>query len=95
MVADLARDGDPEARRILAEAMEHLGRGVAGVVNLLNPERVVIGGGLSSLGPVLFDPVRRAVARHANDLAAASVSVVAAELGAHSGLIGAAALAMP
>jgi len=95
VVADVARAGDPEAQRILSEAMEHLGRGVAGVVNLLNPERVVIGGGLSSLGAVLFDPVRRAVTRHANALAASSVSVVAAQLGAHSGLIGAAALAMP
>lgn len=95
VVAELARDGDPEARRIIAEAMEHLGRGVAGVVNLLNPERVVIGGGLSSLGPVLFDPVCRAVSRLANGLAAASVSVVPAELSPHSGVIGAAALAMP
>ncbi len=95
VVADFARQGDPEAQRILAEAMEHLGRGVAGVVNLLNPERIVIGGGLSSLGPLLFDPVRRAVARYANDLASESVSVVEAELGSRSGLLGAAALAMP
>jgi len=94
-VAELAREGDPEAVRILSEAMEHLGRGVAGLVNLMNPERVVIGGGLSALGPALFDPVRRAVARYANVLAAASVSVVPAELGPHSGVIGAAALAMP
>jgi len=94
MVADIAREGDPEARRIMAEAMEHLGRGVASLVNLLNPERVVIGGGLSSVGPALFDPVRRAVARHANGLASSSVSVVPADLGPDSGVIGAAALAM-
>jgi glucokinase len=93
-VADLARAGDPEAGRILAGAMEHLGRGVAGLVNLLNPERVVIGGGLASLGPLLFDPVRRAVARHANAVAAGSVTVVPAALGVHAGILGAAALAM-
>jgi glucokinase len=94
VVADFAQAGDAESQRILSEAMEHLGRGVAGVVSLLNPERVVIGGGLSALGPALFEPVRRAVARLANGLASSSVSVVPAELGPHSGVIGAAALAM-
>ncbi len=94
VVTEHARARDPEAVRILAEAMAHLGRGVAGLVSLLNPERVVIGGGLSSIGPELFEPVRRAVVRQTSALAASSVSVVPAALGAHSGVIGAAALAM-
>jgi len=93
-VGRLADRGDPEAQRIVTQAMEYLGVGVANLVNLINPERVVIGGGLTALGARLFDPVRRAVQRHCNPVAARAVTIEPAALGADSGVIGAAALAM-
>ena len=45
-----ANEGDPLANGIIAEAGEHLGVAVANLLNLLNPGRVVLGGGLESLG---------------------------------------------
>ncbi|MFH2006910.1 MAG: ROK family protein [bacterium] len=93
-VAKLADQGDPEAQRIVTQAMEYLGIGVANLVNLINPERVVIGGGLTALGPRMFDPVRRAVRRHCNPVAVRAVTIEPAALGADSGVIGAATLAM-
>lgn len=94
MVAQAAGEGDPEARRIIAGAMEYLGAGVAGLVNLLNPEIVVIGGSLAKMGEDLFGPVRRAVARRSFAAAAGRVSVVPAALGDDMGLLGSAAVAM-
>ncbi len=93
-VAEAARGGDLEALIILRTAMDHLGRGVANLVSLLNPERVVIGGGLASLGPDLLEPVTAAVHRLANPVAASSVSILLAELGPDAGVLGAAAAAM-
>jgi glucokinase len=93
-VAAAAQAGDAEAARILARALDDLGLGVAGLVNVFNPDRVVIGGGLSRLGETLLDPVRRAVRRTANAVAALAVKIVPAALGADSGVLGAAALAM-
>ncbi len=64
-VALAARAGDPEARRILARAGEYLGMGISYLLNLLNPEMVVLGGRVIQAGEHLLDPVRASVARHA------------------------------
>ncbi|HZU85547.1 MAG TPA: ROK family transcriptional regulator [Polyangiaceae bacterium] len=64
-VAIAARGGDPEARRILARAGEYLGMGISYLLNLLDPEMVVLGGRVSHAGECLLDPVRRSIARHA------------------------------
>jgi len=94
LVAQAAEQGDVEAQAILAEAMDFLGIGMANLVNLLNPELVVIGGGLSNLGPLLFEPVRRAINRRAFPGPAQAVRVVPAELDSHAGVLGAAAVAL-
>ena len=93
LVTEAARDGDVEAQEILAEAMNYLGIGMAGLVNLLNPELIVIGGGLTHVGEQLFGPVRRAIDRHAFAAQARAVRIVRAELGDHAGVLGAAAVA--
>lgn len=64
-VAFAARAGDPEARRILARAGEYLGMGISYLLNLLNPEMVVLGGRVIQAGECLLDPIRASVARHA------------------------------
>ena len=94
LVAEAADKGDIEAQEILAEAMTYLGVGMASLVNLFNPELIVIGGGLTNMGEGLFGPVRRAIERRAFPAAARAVKVVPAELGDDVGVLGAAAAAM-
>jgi predicted NBD/HSP70 family sugar kinase len=55
--------GDRTARRVAAEAAEHLGIAVAGLLNLMNPSLVVLGGDLANLGELLLEPVRDTVRR--------------------------------
>jgi glucokinase len=94
MVAEAARSADREAGRIIAEAMDYLGIGIANLVNIFNPDLVVIGGGLTKMGAALFDPVRSGIRRRSVPVAAQRVQVVLAELGDRVGVIGAAAIAM-
>ena len=88
-VVQAMREGDPYAADIVREAMGYLGIGMANVVNLFNPERIVIGGGLTALGQDLLAPVRRAIPLHAFSSAAAQVTVCLAALGASVGIVGA------
>jgi glucokinase len=92
-VVDAMRRGDPYAQQIVAQAMFYLGIGMANLVNLFNPERLVIGGGLAALGDDLLGPVRRAIDLGAFPSASAQVTVVLAELGVEVGIVGAAGAA--
>ena len=94
LVAEAASRGDGEAQRILAEAMDYLGIGMANLVNLFNPQLIVIGGGLTNIGESLFGPVRRAIDQRAFRAQAQAVRVVPAELGDNVGVLGAAAVAL-
>ncbi len=94
LVADAAGRGDAVARQILAEAMEYLGIGIANLINLFDPELVVIGGGLTNIGERLFESVRRVVAERAYVAKAHPVRIVPAELGDNVGVLGAAAVAL-
>jgi glucokinase len=69
-----------------------LGMMIASVAAVSDLDLVVIGGGVSKAGAVLFDPLREALARHARLDFLAGLRVVPAELGADAGLVGAAAL---
>ncbi len=94
LVAEAASQGDMEAQEILAEAMHYLGIGMANLVNLFNPQLIVIGGGLTNIGEMLFGPVQRAIDRRALPTLAQAVRVVRAELGDNAGVLGAAAVAL-
>jgi len=91
-VARAAQDGDLLARSILAEAGKLLGVALAGVVNLLNPDRIVIGGGVAQAGDWLLEPVRWEIKRRALPDATKVLQVVPAALGTNAGILGAAAL---
>jgi glucokinase-like ROK family protein len=91
-VAAAAREGDPVARRILGEASEYLGRGISFLLNILNPEMVVLGGAIAQAGETLVGPVRASVARHS--LLPAGVAVVSSTLGNRAEVLGAAFLAI-
>jgi len=85
----LAREGDARAREILHGIGRYLGGGIATLVNLFNPELVVVGGGFSAAEDFLFEPAREVVRRDALAPAGERVRIVRAELGTAAGLIGA------
>ncbi len=84
--------GDRLALQTWRRAGEKVGLALVSVVNLLNPEKIVVGGGIAKAGRWLLEPMRQTVQRRAmRDVA--HVSIVPAQLGASAGLIGAALLA--
>ena len=93
VVAAAARSGDVLALEIVAEAVAYLGMGIANIVSLLNPEIVVVGGGLFHAADVLLEPVRREVGRWAQPLAARGVRIELSGLGEDAGLYGCGRLA--
>lgn len=94
MVGAAARAGDAEARALLAEYAGWVALGLAGLANILDPERIVVSGGLVTLGDLLFTPLREGVGRHLEGARyRPDVDVVPAALGTRSGMIGAAAMA--
>lgn len=89
-----ARGGDTKALQMVQEAGRYLGIGLANVVNLLNPELIVIGGGVAlDARELLLLTAREEMARHALAASADHVRIELARLGDHAGLIGAARLA--
>ena len=92
MVAKAAEAGDPVAKRIFEIVGEYIGIGLTSVINLLNPEKVIIGGGVAEAGDLLFDPIRRTIKERAMVVAGEAVEIVPAELGNSAGVIGASML---
>jgi glucokinase len=85
----LAREGEPRAVEILDGIGRHLGSGIGSLVNIFNPELVVIGGGFAAAGDFVLDPAREVVAREGLAGAGKRVKIVLASLGTAAGLIGA------
>lgn len=92
VVARAASAGDPSARGIWQEVGGCLGRGLANVVNLLNPERIIIGGGVGRAWALFAPSMRASLRAHAFEAPAKAVRVVRAQLGDRAGIIGAASL---
>ncbi|MFQ6008908.1 MAG: ROK family protein [Candidatus Zixiibacteriota bacterium] len=84
-----AKKGDEIARAVLNETAKYLGIGLAGVVNLLNPEIVVIGGGIAEGGAGFIEAVTAELKTYAFDSAVEKLMVVKAALGNDAGFIGA------
>ena len=92
---DAARGGDRAARLVVKKYVTYLGEGIANLVNLLRPQAVILGGGVSNEGENLLKPLRKVVRR--NILAPESyapLELVCASLGNDAGIYGAAAYAM-
>jgi glucokinase len=85
----LAGEGDRSAIELLAEFGRRLGAGIGTLVNVFNPELVVIGGGFSAAGEFLLGAAREVVAREALSPGRELVRIVRAELGTAAGLVGA------
>ena len=91
-LAMLLEKGDPGAKRALEFLANGLGIFLANVTTLLNPEIIVVGGGVSSLGETLLAPIRQIVSEYAFSISARQVRIVRAGLGTESGAFGAAEL---
>lgn len=92
-VFDATRSGDPLASEIVAETCRYLGMGLAAAMNTLAPQRIVIGGGVGKAGRILFEPLRRQVARFTMPVHRPYLHIVPAQRKDNSVLLGAAALA--
>ena len=92
MVAKAAEEGDPVAKRIFEIVGEYIGIGLTSVINLLNPERVIIGGGVAESGELLLGPIRKTIKERAMVVAGNAVEIVPAQLGNSAGVIGASML---
>jgi glucokinase len=94
-VTQAALDGDEPSIRVLAEVGRRLGEGIAGLVNVLDPQIVVVGGGAIAAGELLLEPARDAFRDAVEGLDhRPRVPIVAAQLGNDAGAVGAAALAL-
>ena len=92
MVAQSAKRGDQVARKVFDLAAEYVGVGIAGLINLYNPEAVFIGGGVAQAGDILFDRVRKTVQARALKKTAGAVSILPATFGLRSAVMGAVSL---
>jgi glucokinase len=93
LVTELAHDGDAAAIEALELIGTRLGVALASLVNIFNPEVVVIGGGVIAAGELLLGPARAEMLRRALPPSRDEVRIVAAHFGVEAGMIGAAALA--
>jgi len=93
-VSMAAQGGDSLASDVISEAATYLGVGMVNLVNIFNPEMIIVGGGVANMGDLLLEPARQVVMERAFKLSAQAVRIVPAQLGDDSGLLGAAAFAL-
>ncbi|HET9101724.1 MAG TPA: ROK family protein [Solirubrobacteraceae bacterium] len=93
LVTELAYDGDAAAREALAICGTALGVAIASLLNIFNPQVVVIGGGVVAAGELLLGPARAEVARRVLPVQRDGIPIVPAHFGVEAGMVGAAALA--
>lgn len=85
-----ARAGDEVAQAGLAQVGRYLGIGIANMITVITPDRVVIGGGVSAAGELLLEPIRQEVSRRVHMTSLDAITITTAELGTWAGAIGAA-----
>lgn len=83
---------DPRAVKALKRIIHYIGLVLANLTTILNPDMIIIGGGLSNLGGILIDPLKKEVKKNAFSVSKKAVRVVRAQLRGRSGVLGAVAL---
>jgi glucokinase len=94
VVEAVRRGGDPLAQRIWDETINALGSGLVSVIHIFNPRRIVLGGGVTNAGELLFEPLRRYVGKYAVKMLADACDIVRAALGDQVGVMGAVAVGL-
>jgi glucokinase len=93
LIVEAAGNGDAVACEVVLETAYYIGLGLTNAVNLLNPEMIIIGGGIAQAGEILFEPIRRVVRERALPYSSQACRIVPAQLGEEAGVIGGATLA--
>src|SRR5579872_2126448 len=91
-VALAAEAGVPVARAIVQDAAEALGIGLVNIIHLFNPDVIILGGGVTQMGPMLMEPALHVVQERAMRVPREAAHIVLAQLGHNVGLVGAGAL---
>lgn len=92
-IFDAAKAGDALAKETVEELADHLGLALANIGSVFNPERIVVGGGVSKAGDFLINEIKQAFVRYAFKPVAQSTDIVLAQLGNDAGIVGAGWLA--
>lgn len=85
----LALKNDPRALKFWEETATHIGNGLIGVINLLNPPLIIIGGGVANNSRFLFPTIKKVIQRRAMKVQSSMVKIVRAQLGDDAGILGA------
>lgn len=88
-ISQLAIQGDCRALKFWQEVALHLGNGLVGIINLLNPGRIVIGGGVANAYPFMLKTIRAIVKERALKIPTQMAQIVQAQLGEDAGIVGA------
>jgi len=91
-ITQMARRGDKKAVEVYQKTGEYLGIGLANIVNILNPDIIVIGGGIANAGKFIFEPARKIMKENILSPLAKNTRLVKAKFGENAGAIGAALL---
>ena len=94
MVANAAKKGDVLAWNIFKQAAEYIGIGISALINLFNPEAVILGGGVTQAGEILFDTVRKTINARALTRSSRGVALLPATFGLKAAAMGAVSLVM-
>jgi glucokinase len=89
-----AADGDAMAQTIVADTIVYLGTAIGSLINIFNPDMIVLFGGMTNAGEQLFGPLREEVARRCFKIGSDQCQIVPSQLGGEAGVIGAAVTAM-
>ncbi len=90
----LAKEGDRIAIALWDALGNEIGAALSNAIWVLNPDTIVIGGGVAAAGELLFDPIRRSIRERTSTLFSEQLRVLPAQLGNDAGIIGCAALAL-
>ena len=94
MVAERANNGDKAAKKIYNEAGRYIGRGISIIANTLNSEKIIIGGGISSVGDLLLKPALKEFNKNTMEGIKDKISVCISSLGMETAVRGAIAMAL-
>ena len=94
MVADAAKEGDEMALNVFSRAMEYIGLGISNLIQIFNPDLIVIGGGVSMAGDIFFDNIREVVQKNIMRPSARQVHILPLAHGKNAAIMGAFSLVL-
>ncbi|MFA6126900.1 MAG: ROK family transcriptional regulator [Bacteroidales bacterium] len=93
-VAEAATNGDPLAINVFSEAMGYLGRAIAGLLNIFNPQAIILGGGVSLNGPIFWNTLKPVIEENVFDHRSTKYNILPASHPGHSAMYGALAMVL-